>query len=232
MKNALAAFCFAWVNAIMAFGAADVGQDAPKLDGKYLDEQKAVSSDKAKVRLISFWSANCPRAVQVVPRLKELGKTYQSKGLTLIAPSADEKAAEEEFQKKFDIKEYSLLYDAKASVEAFKVEEYPTAFLVGSNGKIAWRGNPTTPELDPIMVALLAASAPADERFPMDTAQMPAVCKDMMEQVKKGEMKVPECCKQMMEQMQKGKMKMPDSGQKPDTKSDAEAPGQENKRQK
>jgi len=109
--------------------------------------------------LISFWSSTCQRAVQVVPRLKQIALTYPTDQLLLIGPSADDETSARAFQRAHEIREYRLVYDATEALERFEVTEYPTAFLLDHEGRIAWRGDPTSPALETAIASLLGTSA-------------------------------------------------------------------------
>jgi len=134
---------------------ARLGNIAPQLDGRSLDGAALPSMDASHAVLISFWSSTCQRAVQVVPRLKQIALTYPSEQLLLIGPSADDETSARAFQRTHDIREYRLLYDATEALERFEVTEYPTAFLLDRDGRITWRGDPTSPSLETAIASVL-----------------------------------------------------------------------------
>jgi len=59
----------------------------------------------------------------------------------VVAPSLDAEARVKQFKEKHSITEYALLSDARATAQAFGVKGYPTMFLVGTDGKVLWKGH-------------------------------------------------------------------------------------------
>ena len=68
-------------------------------------------------------------------------KKYADKGLVVVGPSLDAEAGVQKFKEKHSIEEYALLSDARKSATAYGVKAYPTMFLVGKDGKVAWKGH-------------------------------------------------------------------------------------------
>lgn len=59
----------------------------------------------------------------------------------MVAPSLDAEAKAKQFKEKHSITEYALLTDARPTAQAFGVRAYPTMFLVGTDGKVLWKGH-------------------------------------------------------------------------------------------
>lgn len=76
-----------------------------------------------------------------MPSLKELVTKYADKGLVLVAPSLDAEDGVQKFKDKHKI-EYPLLAGAKkTAMVSYKVQGFPTMFIVGKDGKVAWKGH-------------------------------------------------------------------------------------------
>lgn len=62
----------------------------------------------------------------------------------LVAPSLDAEAGVEKFKAKHKIEEYALVAGARNTAKAYGVKGYPTAFIVGKDGKILSQGHPAS----------------------------------------------------------------------------------------
>jgi peroxiredoxin len=59
----------------------------------------------------------------------------------VVAPSLDAEDQVKQFKEKHDITEYALLSDARATAQAYGAKAFPTMFLVGTDGKVLWKGH-------------------------------------------------------------------------------------------
>lgn len=133
-----------------------VGEVAPPIEGKVWVTPDGKNPDlKSKVYLVDFWFANCASCVEAMPKLKELAAKYAPKGFILVGLSTDPLSIVQEMKDKHKLT-YPLLSDSVPSVEAWKVEFFPSMFLVGKDGKIAWKGVSEDDKLIPAIEAALA----------------------------------------------------------------------------
>ena len=78
----------------------------------------------------------------------------------LVAPSLDAEDKVKQFKEKQKIEEYILVADTRATAMAFGVESYPMMFLIGKDGKVAWKGEFENADMHKAIEAALAAKAP------------------------------------------------------------------------
>jgi len=98
--------------------------------------------------------------VKAIPALKAAAQKYAAQGFLLIAPSLDAEEKVKQFKEKQKIEEYILVADSRATATSFGVESYPMMFLIGKDGKVAWKGEFENAALHQAIEAALAAKAP------------------------------------------------------------------------
>ena len=69
-----------------------------------------------------------------------LEKKYGASGLVVVAPAPEAEDAAKQFKAKHNI-DYPLLAGAQKTTQAYQVRAYPMMYLVGKDGKVAWKGN-------------------------------------------------------------------------------------------
>ena len=74
----------------------------------------------------------------------------------LTAEGADKKAQSETFLKKFGIT-WPNGYGARTTIDALGVTGYPTVFVIGADGKVAWNDERAGELEDAIEKAIVAA---------------------------------------------------------------------------
>jgi thiol-disulfide isomerase/thioredoxin len=134
-----------------------IGDPAPKLQVKEFLKGKPVEGlEKGKTYVVEFWATWCGPCKATIPHLTELQKQY--KNVTFIGVSVyeqDPKAVKpfvDEMGSKMD---YRVAVDsvpekgdpgegkmAKTWMDAAAQEGIPTAFIVNTDGKVAWIGHP------------------------------------------------------------------------------------------
>lgn len=60
-----------------------------------------------------------------------------------VAPSLDAEDQVKAFIEKYKITEYAIVSDARKTAAAFKNRGVPSLYLVGKDGKVAWKGHRT-----------------------------------------------------------------------------------------
>lgn len=107
------------------------------------------------------------------PHLVKWDKAYRKKGLTIIDVNngAIDKQAVLAKYVRMQNKTYPTLWDKGAKVcKSYAVRSYPTAFLIGVDGKVVWEGYPV-PELATLEKRItkeLAKVVQAPEKQPGD----------------------------------------------------------------
>ena len=107
-----------------------------------------VAFESGNVYIIEFWATWCGPCKVSIPHLTKIQKKYKDKGVTIIGISTEAPETVKPFVKKMgDQMDYTVAVDVngfaqKNYMRAFNVNGIPHAFIVNSNGKIAWNGHP------------------------------------------------------------------------------------------
>ena len=104
----------------------------PTLDGKDL----FLSSLKAKVVLVAFWSIYCHVCRQEMPKLNGIYKKYKDQGLEVIGVAIDREPAETiQGEVRKDGLSFPILLDKeKKAMKTYQARGLPTTFLVDRSG--------------------------------------------------------------------------------------------------
>ncbi|MCC7491852.1 MAG: TlpA family protein disulfide reductase [Fimbriimonadaceae bacterium] len=147
-----------------------VGTTAPQIQLKDLDGQEVKLSDlKGKVVYLDFWATWCPPCRAALPHTQKLSETPAAKEgkLVVLAVNCGEEAARvKSFLKtnKYDFR-VPMDPDGKAG-DAYKVQGIPAFYLIGKDGKVAWKtvgfDDNTGEEIHQAVEAALKAPAPAN----------------------------------------------------------------------
>jgi len=98
-------------------------------------ETVRLDDTNGRVRLIDFWATWCPPCREEIPMLNELYRTYQERGLTVLAISDERSGVVRNFAAEVEM-DYPNLIDTGAVGEAYGVVGLPTAFLIDQEGRI------------------------------------------------------------------------------------------------
>jgi thiol-disulfide isomerase/thioredoxin len=145
-----------------------VGDPAPKLQtGKWVQGEPVKAFEKGKAFIVEFWATWCPPCRASIPHLNEIYKKFKDKGLVVIGQDCwerDESLVVPFVKKMGDKMTYRVALDDKTSdkkgkmaqtwMEAAGRDGIPSAFLVDTNGKIAWIGHPMELKEETIEAAL------------------------------------------------------------------------------
>jgi thiol-disulfide isomerase/thioredoxin len=134
-----------------------VGAKAPALSiEKWVKGDPVKKLETGKGYIVEFWATWCTPCRASIPHLSELQAQLKDKGLTVIGVASgslnDQLAEVEAFVGKMGEKmSYTVAWDleggtCKAWYEASRQEGIPAAFIVNTDGRIAWIGNPLYPE--------------------------------------------------------------------------------------
>src|SRR5262249_46356333 len=133
-----------------------VGDKAPQLQtGKWVQGEPVKELAPGKAYLVEFWTPGWVPCRVAIPHLNNLHNKYQQKGLVVIGQDCSEKNEQlvESFVEKMgDRMGYRVaLDDKRESTNGVMVDTWmapagrstiPCAFLVDTNGFIAWIGHP------------------------------------------------------------------------------------------
>jgi peptide-methionine (R)-S-oxide reductase len=99
---------------------------------------------KGRVLLIEFWTFGCYNCRNTLPFVKAWHEKYASKGLTIVGVHSPELDGEEKIDNvRREVASLGIRYPVVtdndyATWKAYKVQAWPTIFLIDKNGKIRW----------------------------------------------------------------------------------------------
>jgi thiol-disulfide isomerase/thioredoxin len=119
---------------------------APELaSGEWINsEPLKLNGLRGRVVLIDFWTFGCINCRNTLPHLKSLDDRYRQKGLTVIgvhSPEFDEERKVDHLRR--EVSSLGIRYPVVTDNDyqtwkAYKVEAWPTVFLVDKQGQIRW----------------------------------------------------------------------------------------------
>src|SRR5215203_2734974 len=107
-------------------------------------EPLKVSELRGRVVLIEFWTFSCYNCRNTLPYVKSWNDRYREKGLTVIgvhSPEFDEERKVENLRREVTSLgiRYPVITDNDYQTwNAYRVEAWPTAFLLDKKGRIRW----------------------------------------------------------------------------------------------
>jgi peroxiredoxin len=128
------------------------------IDGKAFD----LNNYRGKVVIVNFMATWCVPCVEEMPSLQKLRERLRGKGLEVVAVNTGESESKvSQFAKDLRIK-FPVLMDPEEDVKAaWKVYGIPATFIVGTDGKIAYRVLGEIDWLETESVALIESLLPA-----------------------------------------------------------------------
>lgn len=119
---------------------------APELaKGDWINSEPLRLSDlRGRVVLIDFWTFGCYNCRNTLPSLKDWDHRYREKGLTIIGVHSPEFDEEKEIENlRRQISSLGIGYPVVTDNDyqtwnAYKVEAWPTVFLLDKRGRIRW----------------------------------------------------------------------------------------------
>jgi thiol-disulfide isomerase/thioredoxin len=119
---------------------------APELaKGDWINSEPLRLSDlRGRVVLIDFWTFGCYNCRNTLPFLNDWNERYREKGLTIIgvhSPEFDEERKVENLRRQISSLgiRYPIVTDNDYQTwNAYRVEAWPTVFLLDKRGRIRW----------------------------------------------------------------------------------------------
>jgi peroxiredoxin len=121
------------------------GDNAPFFTGSFYKDGKEFKLEDyigKKVILLDFWYTHCPPCVQAIPDISKFNAEMQDKGLVVFGlNSVDNQSRNMDNLKRFlsnrDIS-YDIIMTQPEVDKAYKIEGYPSMYVIGLDGKIAY----------------------------------------------------------------------------------------------
>ena len=122
-----------------------IGDKAPLFAGKFYNSSNEFKLDSfigKNIIIVDFWYTHCPPCVQAMPYLSELYTEYKDRGLKLFGlNSVDNQAHSLDNLSKFLGKRqvsYDIILTEPAVDMMYKINGYPSMYIIDKNGKIAF----------------------------------------------------------------------------------------------
>ncbi len=129
---------------VLAAGKNLVGQKPPEIDISSSFNSKetlTLSHLKGRVVLVEFWATWCPPCKKAIGHLKDLHSKYASKGLVIIAITAEDKNKVKKFVQNNKMRFAVAIDNSRKTNSAYGVRSIPTAYLISAEGKVLWQGH-------------------------------------------------------------------------------------------
>ena len=121
------------------------GDNAPLFAGSFYQDGKDFKLEDyigKKVILLDFWYTHCPPCVQAIPDISKFNAEMQDKGLVIFGlNSVDNQSRNMDNLKRFlsnrEIS-YDIIMTQPEVDKAYKIQGYPSMYVIGLDGKIAY----------------------------------------------------------------------------------------------
>lgn len=133
----------ALVAARSARADAEVGKDPPDIEAREFIHVEPIKLSELKGRVVIvqlFRTTSVPCGDQV-ERLMDLQTKYEGKGLTVLAVTNEERKPVDEFLGRLKATYPVILESGDSSKTWGLAKGFPTTYVIGADGKIAWKGN-------------------------------------------------------------------------------------------
>lgn len=126
-------------------------RDMPEFHVQRWISDKTVTWDDLQGRpyVAEFWATWCPPCRESIPHLNKLNRMYEPLGVPIVALTSEPLAQEKqirEFAEEYEMN-YYVGFDPNLG-RALEVRGIPHAAVVDHQGRIAWTGNPLSPDFD------------------------------------------------------------------------------------
>lgn len=146
-----------------------VGCQAPEIAGQDGDEQEfKLSEFRGKVILLDFWADWCPHCVRMYPHERQLVETYAGQPFVLLGVNNDDRETLREVQASKQVT-WRSWSDGRGGpiVRDWRVDGFPTMFLIDHTGKIRFKWNGFVgEEIDEAVKQLVEEAKAAAEKSP------------------------------------------------------------------
>ncbi len=143
-------FCVLALFGIMVSGleaSVAVGDKAPpwELELRAADKSaKLVQPGAGHVAVAVFWAIECPASRMSVPTMNRLARRYRDRSVSVLAVTTEPDAEAQSFLDEHK-PDFLMGLDKDGSASKAWLDESdgtPTAFLIGADGRVAWKGHP------------------------------------------------------------------------------------------
>jgi uncharacterized protein (TIGR03435 family) len=136
-----------------------VGEVAPEITlEKVVSPESAgvptLAGLRGKVVVLEFWGVWCGHCVENIPHLNEIADKFGPRGVELISVSDDREKVVRAFLEKTKIKGVVAVDVDASAIKRYEVTGFPTAYIIGRDGKVLAETHPASINDDTIEDAL------------------------------------------------------------------------------
>jgi peroxiredoxin len=138
-----------------AGGKVGVGDAAPEFALKDVKGKEHKLADyKGKVVVLDFWATWCGWCLKGMPAVQAVHQKFKGKDVVVLGLGYNEQGDGAKFMR--DNKyTYGLLLNAEVLSDAYRINGIPAMFIIGKDGKIAWRADGFSPEHEKHMTEVI-----------------------------------------------------------------------------
>ena len=92
---------------------------------------------RGRVVVLNYWATWCPPCVDEMPSLQKLHEALDTKGLSVVAVSVDERFEDiEKFVETFELT-FTILHDeGMRTARVYQTFKYPETYIIGRDGRV------------------------------------------------------------------------------------------------
>lgn len=120
-----------------------IGTPAPAFDLKDFEGKSVKLADfKDKVLVLCFWGTGSDQSKDALPAVQRVFTRYQDKGVAVLGLNTESnpKAEPQKYMKDNGIT-FPCVTKAETMSSLYRLKGWPTFFVIGKDGKVAWAGN-------------------------------------------------------------------------------------------
>jgi thiol-disulfide isomerase/thioredoxin len=123
------------------------GTSLPNFSLKNAKGETITNADyKGKVMIVDVWGTWCPPCRAAMPALQSLHNRFKGKPVAVVGFNYERSPNADPIQfKKQNGYTYDMLLEAGSVLDSFRVESFPTFYVVDAQGKVVWGGTGLMP---------------------------------------------------------------------------------------